>query len=96
MKLPQLNNYYDSVQSITDYFVKKYFGKDVSDVYWIADDIGGVLAVNDYFFSLTDMVDFLKYGYKTQEMFDYYDYSLKFCQRVKIPINIKNWRELKD
>ena len=94
MKLPQLKKLEDSIQALTDYFVTKYFGKGTEDVYWIADDIGGVLHVNDYFFSLSDIIEFLKYGYTTKQMFDYYDYRMILGDQ-DAPINIKNWRKLK-
>ena len=72
-------------------FVKKYFGKTVSDVYWVSDEIGGVLAINDYFFSLSDMVDFLRYNYPVAKMFEYYDKRLEAEKKDLTFVNIKHF-----
>ena len=88
---------------IRDRFVNKYFGKDISDVYWIADEIGGVLAVNDYFFSLDNMINYLRYHYSSKMMFEHYQHTLDIemknseskNQFDEYPINIKNYKKLK-
>jgi lipid-A-disaccharide synthase-like uncharacterized protein len=64
-------------------------------VFWIGGVIGEVLAVNDYFFNLQDIVDFIKYNYTKKSMFEYYDYNLELRSEDKYPINIKNYRQLK-
>lgn len=84
-----------ATNNIKDVFVAKYFGKDTSDVYWIADDIGGVLAVNDFFFSLNDIIDYLKYNYSSKRMFEHYYYSLDCHNMNEHPINIKNYKKIK-
>lgn len=61
-------------------FAEKYFGKD-SDQWWVADEIGGVYFINDYFFNLLEMVEFLRYKYTRKMMFDYYEYKLEFEQK---------------
>jgi len=89
-----LQSYENAVSDLTDYFVWKYFRGVVSDEYWVADEIGGVYYINDRFFNVSDMVDFIKYNYKQDEMFDYYDYALEQQEQNKTPINIKNWKKL--
>ena len=80
-----------AIQDLTDVFVKKHFGDD-ADYYWIADDIGGVLQVNDYFFNLEHIMDFTRYSYTSKQLFEYYDYTLNGDE---FHTNIKNWRKLK-
>ena len=88
---------------IRDIFVKKYFGKDLSDVYWIADEVGSVLAVNDYFFNLDDMIGYLRYHYSSKMMFEHYQHVLDIeSENInrrndfrRYPINIKNYKKLK-
>ncbi len=75
-------------------FAKKYFGKDVEE-WWVSDEIGGVYYINDRFFNIQDMVDFIKYRYTSDQMFEYYDYALDLAMEEKTPINIKNWKKLK-
>jgi hypothetical protein len=83
-----------TTNSLMELFVEKYFGKD-AEYYWIADCIGEVLYVNDRFFDLKDIVDFIQYRYTADQMFDYYDYRLDLQEKGKSPINIKNWKRLK-
>ena len=58
-------------------------------------EVGGVLLINDYFFSVGDMVDFLKYNYTPDEMITYYDYRLDRQMSHETCINIKNWKKLR-
>jgi len=95
-----LNQWEQKTSILGEYFVEKYFGKreDV-EYYWIADDIGGVLSVADYFFNLSDIVDFIKYRYTRKLMFEYYDYALEYHMQKKHKkddylINIKNYKKL--
>jgi hypothetical protein len=94
-KLMGIQMWEEATESLRLLFVDKYFGKD-SEQYWISDDIGGVLFVNDYFFNLSDIVGFLKYNYSVKKMFEYYDYSLKCAEKEEAPINIKNYKKLKN
>ncbi len=90
--MKEIKNWEKSSQELAEYFVKKYFGKlEDFDCYWVADEIGGVLVINDYFFNLSSMIDFIRYKYKEKQMFDYYHYSIE----EDSPINIKNWIKLK-
>lgn len=84
-----------AIQDFTDYFVDRYYGNDASEVYWVADDVGGVLFVNDNFFSFHNMVQYVKYRYTAKEMFEHYDYSLEQHMKEKSPINIENWKQVK-
>ena len=97
----QLLKEYDlAVDNLAKYFIKKYFGKDYSledDAYWVGsqDEDRGVLAVGDYFFNLEDVVDFIRYKYSKNKVFEYYDYAFDCYDKHKNPINIKSWRKLK-
>ena len=99
MKLMGLQMWEEATESLKNLFVDKYFGKDASDVDWVAQDIGGVLYVNDYFFDLSDIVDFIKYNYSPKKMFEYYDQRLQHQMKnidTGTPfINIKSWKKLK-
>lgn len=90
-----LNQWEKATDDLTDYFADNYFGSGMSDVYWVADEIGGVLVINDYFFGLLDMVDYLRYNYSKNDMFAYYDYSLKQMEKNNPLINIASWKKIK-
>ena len=92
-----LQNWEKATQEITDYFLEKYFNeKDYKpDWYWIGDEIGYVIDVNQFFFSLEDIVNFVRYNYSKKDMFDYYDLRLEAQIKEKPFANIENWRKLK-
>jgi hypothetical protein len=76
-------------------FQVKYFGNG-AESYWVADDIGGIFFINDYFFGMNDIVDFIKYGYGIKDMFTYYDFCLEERKRGRDPrFNIKTWIKVK-
>lgn len=84
-------------RDLARYFARKYFGSD-AEAWWVADEIGGVYCINDYFFNLNDMVDFIRYKYSAKKMFEYYEYSLDFLSKRKndhLPICIRDWKKLK-
>lgn len=83
---------------LVEYFVERYFGKDV-EWSFIAGDFAGVVEVAGYFFSLEDIVHFIENKYTRKQMFEYYDYALKFAMkhpdtRKYFPLNIKNYKQV--
>jgi len=99
MKNIKLLKWQEVSDELAFFFVEKYFGVDV-DFYWIADDVGGTIEVNDYFFDMSSITDFIKYNYSRKMMFKYYDYVLEYHSKKKDKdsdylINIKNYKKLK-
>ncbi len=94
-QIKELDKWLDVTQEVTTHFIKKYFGKGDHDSYWIADQVGGVLFINDYFFSMNDIIDFLISGYTEKQMFDYYHYRQEKYEEEDVIINIRNWKKLK-
>lgn len=82
MKYKQdLKFYYDACQDVADIFANQYFtDKNTSlrdlDYWWVNDDYGSVLCINDYFWNMADMVEALKVGVSKKTLFEYYDWSL--------------------
>ncbi len=72
MKLIKFNK---AVDELTEFFVKKYFDKD-ADYYWISNERDGTLSVNDYFFSLSDIVESIQFNATEKQLFDWYDLAL--------------------
>lgn len=89
-----LTKWEQETDRLANLFVRHYFDRE-ADTYWVADEIGGVLYVNDHFFDLNDIVDFIRYRYSKKKMFEYYDYALKMHEDKKTLINIKNYRHFK-
>lgn len=76
--------------NLAEAFSIKYFGNG-TDSWWVADEKGGVFYINDRFFSIGDMVDYMRYGYTADQMFKHYDYALECHMEKKLPINIRNF-----
>lgn len=90
-----LREWSEATENLAEYFASFYFGKDFTK-YWVADEIGGCLVVNeDYFFNVGDMFEFLYFGYNVKQMFDYYHYALDCHEKKESPLNIKSWRKLR-
>jgi hypothetical protein len=79
---------------VANYFVAKYFKG--ADYYWIGDDFGGVIETADRFFSMSDMVEFIRHKYSAKMLFSYYDEKLACDSKDKEwRYNIKNYKKLK-
>lgn len=89
--------YLIAVERIAMFFTKRYFGNSYSysSRDWVALDIGGVLMVNDHFFNVDDMIQYMKNKYTRKEMFAYYEYALGIRSEGedKLPVNIKHWKK---
>ena len=91
IKLKEYNKITDEIATI---FCKKYFKTD--DYYWVADDcIDGPLYINDMFFSLEDMLNYMKYKYNFGQLTRYYYYTLDCAENGENPICIRDWKRLK-
>jgi len=80
-----------ATDNLRDAFIDKYFSGVVVDSYWVGDVVGEITFINDHFFSVEDMVNYLRYDYSAQEMFQRED------EREDDPhgMNIKTWKKLK-
>ena len=82
---------------ITEFFINKYFNEKnyKPSWYFIGDEIGYMIDIADRFFSLEDIVNFLRHNYSEKDMFEYYDLRLESQTKNKPFSNIENWRKLK-
>ena len=89
-----LQVYYAACDIVANEFIKHVFEDDTAMVdgdynFWIADDIGGILAAGDLFFDLESMIDYLKYKYTPQEIMKHYDQLLEAGFDSKLSVDIK-------
>ena len=52
------------------YFEKRYFEDNLDASYWVANEVGGVFSIADYFFSMEDMVQFIRHDYSEKDMME--------------------------
>lgn len=84
----------NATQNLAMSFVSKYW-KEYPEVWWVGEEIGGVLFVNDYFFSIHNIVDFMRYNYSPKMMFEWMDYSLERYSVDDNPICIRDYKKLR-
>ena len=76
-------------------FEKKYFDELSDDSYWVADVVGGTYYINDHFFTLDDMMEFIRHAYNEEDMFNYYQYALEtYEDKSVVTVCIRDWRKL--
>lgn len=84
----------DATEELAKVFVEKYFPQQVNSkyVYWVGDEIGGVLYVCDYFFNIDAMIDALELNATVDQLIDYYDMEVDYGMEDKpVPVNFKNY-----
>jgi hypothetical protein len=62
-------------------FARKYY--DTDEFYWVANDIGGLIHIGDDFFELNEIVDYLKYEYPVDKMFEHHKYAYEMWEQEK-------------
>lgn len=88
----QLIQWEKATNDLVVIFIKKYFGDMASDIFWVADEVGGILCVNDYFFNLDRIINAIKYNASVKKLFEYQDKELEFAMKNKeMKINFENY-----
>lgn len=85
-----------AANQIARYFTRRYFGKpgDV-DFFWIGNDVGGMAHINDMFFTLEDMLTYLKNNASRRMMSEYYWYVLDEADNGRSPLKFKAFKHNK-
>lgn len=89
----KLDLYLTACNQLASKFIIEYFSDcNYSDYNWVADDVGGVLNVNDFYFSMADIVEAMKVRPTQKQLFDYYDYCMnQHLKQKNIDYNLKNF-----
>jgi hypothetical protein len=83
-----------AINKLTSVFIKKYFDKD-ADWYWVADESGGTLCINDYFFNMDRIVEAIRYNASSKKLFEFYDLELEKAKKEEdMKINFKNFLKI--
>ena len=93
--MKQLTHFEAEINIFTKEFERKYFEELSDDSHWVADVVGDTYAIADYFFSLGDMMEFVRHDYSEKDMFEYYQYALDtYDSKTKVTVCIRDWRKL--
>jgi len=96
-----LGEYRAACEEIARVFVDTYhntYPGFTDESRWIADDVGGVLEIGDYFWNMEDMVTALEMECKEKILFQWYDESLEHYLKAGQKegfINLENFIKLK-
>lgn len=85
------SNYEKAVNNYVDTFIVKHFEDIQVEYYWIAQEVGGILCVNDYFINFLDIVNDIDNNVPKNTIFDYLEYSKKVYEYTHIKINYKSY-----
>lgn len=89
----QLKAYYKAIEDLTKFFCTKYFAEvykyDKRD--WVNNEIGGVIKINDYFFSISDIELAGKYNATEDELLGYHDFALTRRMKNKKIISFEHY-----
>jgi hypothetical protein len=74
---------------INIYFVDDDFLKEDIEYNWIADEVGTIALINDYFISMDTIYQALDLKMEKDDFFDWYDQWVDIENNKRI--NLKNW-----
>lgn len=82
-----------ATDNIAEAFLLKYFDRkrDRYDEWWVGDEIGGIMCINDYWFDLHTMLLALRCDVSEKILFSYYDYALECHTDDKQCINFETY-----
>lgn len=84
--------YNDACNEYLQAFCEKHdFDYDEASRSWVANEVGGVCLLGDYYISFDDMKTDIDMGTNENEFFNYYDYSLDAHELGFNCPNYKNW-----
>ena len=94
-----LKNYQEECQNMADTFIEWYYCDDdikSSDVEWswVADQVGGVLCVNDHFWSMNDLVEIFSLQPTESQLWDWKSECDEAAFRGKTSMNLRSWLKL--
>ena len=89
-----------AADGIAEEFLRKYYPDEVcpsDDIYWVADQQGGIFYINDSFWGFLDMVTALTLEIPSEKLFAWHEESLEYHQATATPDgfpNLKNYIRL--
>lgn len=92
-----LENLRSATEDMAKAFMAKYFPESVygKDTFWVADEVGGVFFVSDFFFGVDRMVEALLFDASFEQLSNYYYAELEWGSSGQadkpFPVNFKNY-----
>jgi hypothetical protein len=99
MKPLVLQNFDKACNQVLIAFCEIYFKDcyDKDELYWVCDEVGTIVFINDYFFDLGFMVEALRLNADVDLLFQFYDYTLDCAMnKKKQKYNFKSFLSLNE
>ena len=92
LEMNALNAYENGCNALARVFVQRYFPDYEPEMEWVADDIGGVLCVSDFYFGINFMLEAMRLLPEPDILFDFYYYQVECASSNIHPnFNLKNY-----
>ena len=74
-------------------FCQKHFDckPEECEIFWVRDEVGGLLVLNDYFISFLDLKYDIDYDVPKDQFFAWYDYSLRVKEATDTDLNYQSY-----
>ena len=74
-------------------FCQKHFdcGVGECEIFWVRDEVGGILMLNDYFLSFLDLKYDIDHDVPKDQFFAWYDYALRVKAATDTDINYQSY-----
>lgn len=84
-----LANWYEATQDLVEDFIATYFVDEDTprgdlEVYWIADEVGGVLVIGDYFFDMYAITTAIRISCPIEKLFEWYDHTVEHENNINL------------
>lgn len=90
----ELTAWNKATMDLTILFISRYFPDYEDDAYWIGQEIGGVLSINDFYFDLPRIKEAIEYNATSDQLIDYYYAETKMDDNLNIiplKVNFRNY-----
>lgn len=89
-----LKNYERACNEMVKWFIEEYYCYDnetYDDVYkhWIGDDIGGIIGINDNFWSIDSIKQVMYTKPKSEQLFSWYHYQIENETSIRLDPYLK-------
>lgn len=92
-KVDTLKKYYDAVQNLTSAFINKYYTEP--SWFWVGDQIGTVLSVNDHFLDMAAIVNVMKLNPSSKDFHKWYFERMEAIDKKQPPLTLEAFLKLK-
>ena len=83
--------YEEAVENLASAFIEKYYGTEATEVWWVAEQVGGVLIINDGFWNLEDIVTALRLKIPKRVLFKWDSDSLDAAMKEETFMNLNTF-----